>query len=58
MRRCQIHITAAVSHHAIPTIGASRISRNVTVVPRKTTVNGSTVKTMATTRVDVRAFNS
>ena len=45
---------AAVTHHAIPMTGASRIKRNVIVVPWKANVSGSTVKIVATTSVDAQ----
>jgi hypothetical protein len=49
---------AAVTHHAIPMTGASRIKKNVIVVPLKANVNGRTVKIVATTSVDVRLLSS
>ena len=49
---------AAVTHQVIPIIGASRINKNVIVVPWKTNVSGSTVKIIATTSVDVRLLSS
>ena len=49
---------AAVTHQAMPMTGASRISRNVIVVPWKANVSGSTVKIVATTSVDVRLLIS
>ena len=47
-------MTIAVAHHAMPMIGSSLIRKNVTVVPWNANVSGRTVKTTATTSVDVR----
>ena len=49
---------AAVTHQVMPMTGASRIKKNVIVVPWKTNVSGSIVKIIATTRVDVRLLSS